>query len=161
MRILINGFRSPLLQTFSLLRHSIGLRPKFHFFSNFCAALSISSEIVSPPRTDSSRNGFEFNKRFQNILKKLSVHSQPLTQVENFGSHESLCQLSELLGGCASKDSLNEGKIIHGKVIKNGLNPYLNIWNLLVGFYVKCGVFEDAVKMMMKCLNEISCFGMS
>ncbi|GMP31791.1 hypothetical protein CsSME_00005864 [Camellia sinensis var. sinensis] len=57
---------------------------------------------------------------------------------------ERLKEYSEKLEVCALKVPLNEGKAIHGQVIKNGIDPNMHLWVSLINFYAKCHVFNFA-----------------
>ncbi|POO00639.1 DYW domain containing protein [Trema orientale] len=54
-------------------------------------------------------------------------------------SHERLRRFSVMLRTCALKGSLNDGKAIHGQVIKYGIDPDAHLWVSLVNVYAKCG----------------------
>ena len=89
-----------------------------------------------------------FDGRFQNILNKISKHSvfkpvPPIADV-NLDSNERLRLFSGVLRSCALKGCLNEGGVVHGQVIKNGMDPDLHFWDLLVNLYVKCGSLRCA-----------------
>lgn len=50
-----------------------------------------------------------------------------------------------LIKACANIAALDQGKVIHGDVIEQGLESDLLIGNTLVDLYAKCGSLEDAV----------------
>ncbi|XP_062149388.1 pentatricopeptide repeat-containing protein At2g03880, mitochondrial-like [Alnus glutinosa] len=64
-----------------------------------------------------------------------NVRSRPLS----LDGKERLRRYSGMLRTCASKGSLNEGRAIHGQVIKNGIDPDSHLWVSLVNAYAKCG----------------------
>ncbi|XWS09755.1 hypothetical protein CRYUN_Cryun39dG0016500 [Craigia yunnanensis] len=55
---------------------------------------------------------------------------------------------SKILHDCALKGSLSLAKVIHGKIIENGFEPDLHLWNSLVNVYAKCGSFGYACKVL-------------
>lgn len=57
---------------------------------------------------------------------------------------------SWMLHICASNRSLNEGKAVHGHVIKNGIDPDLHLWNSVVNIYAKCGSYRYARRVLDK-----------
>ncbi|XP_061994869.1 pentatricopeptide repeat-containing protein At2g03880, mitochondrial-like [Rosa rugosa] len=59
-----------------------------------------------------------------------------------------LIRYSGMLRTCASQGSLNEGKAIHGQVIKNGIHPDSHLWVSLVNVYSKCGDSVYARKVL-------------
>ncbi|THG00008.1 hypothetical protein TEA_017545 [Camellia sinensis var. sinensis] len=61
---------------------------------------------------------------------------------------ERLKGYSEKLRDCALKLSLNEGKAIHGQVIKNGIHPDMHLWVSLINFYAKCHVLNFACQVL-------------
>ncbi|XP_059433213.1 pentatricopeptide repeat-containing protein At4g39530-like [Corylus avellana] len=93
-----------------------------------------------------------FDGRFQNILKKLSNHNllKPVPSIAdvNLDSNERLGLYSEVLRSCALKRCLNEGKAVHGQVIKNGMDPDSHFWRLVVEVYVKGGSLQCARQVL-------------
>ncbi|KAI8029612.1 putative pentatricopeptide repeat-containing protein [Camellia lanceoleosa] len=61
---------------------------------------------------------------------------------------ERLKGYSEKLGVCALKVSLDEGKAIHGQVIKNAIDPDMHLSVSLINFYAKCHVFNFARQVL-------------
>ncbi|XP_010267015.1 PREDICTED: pentatricopeptide repeat-containing protein At4g21065-like [Nelumbo nucifera] len=59
--------------------------------------------------------------------------------VANSDCKATLKRYSKLLNACASSCSLNDGKVVHGQVVKNCLYPDSHLLNSLVNMYVKCG----------------------
>ncbi|KAK9066491.1 hypothetical protein SSX86_013814 [Deinandra increscens subsp. villosa] len=64
------------------------------------------------------------------------------------GSHDSLkpneAVLVCALSACASLEALDQGKLIHAYIIKNGFTDKSNISTALIDMYSKCGVINDA-----------------
>lgn len=54
---------------------------------------------------------------------------------------------ASMINACGVVGTLEHGKIIHGKIIKDRLPDMTRIDNSLVTFYAKCGNLEDANKM--------------
>ncbi|XP_057832678.2 pentatricopeptide repeat-containing protein At4g02750 isoform X2 [Cryptomeria japonica] len=59
-----------------------------------------------------------------------------------------------VLPACCTFASLEEGKEVHGVLIKNGFEIDVLVGNTLVGMYAKCGSIEDAHKMFDKMLQR-------
>ncbi|KAL3843421.1 hypothetical protein ACJIZ3_000824 [Penstemon smallii] len=61
---------------------------------------------------------------------------------------------SEKLRYCANDLCLREGKLIHGQIIRTGIEPDLHLWVSLINFYAKCGALKSSrnafKKMLMK-----------
>ncbi|XP_022733724.1 pentatricopeptide repeat-containing protein At2g01510, mitochondrial-like isoform X2 [Durio zibethinus] len=55
---------------------------------------------------------------------------------------------SKILHDCASKGSLSLAKVVHRKIIENGFEPDLHLWNSLLNVYAKCGSFGYARKVL-------------
>ncbi|CAI0543794.1 unnamed protein product [Linum tenue] len=53
-----------------------------------------------------------------------------------------------MLRECASKVALNEGRAVHGNLIRNGVVPDSHLWVSLTSFYAKCGRLEFARKVL-------------
>ncbi|KAJ7299040.1 hypothetical protein O6H91_Y317700 [Diphasiastrum complanatum] len=51
------------------------------------------------------------------------------------------------LNACASVAALNEGKLVHAKAIRSGLDADSFVGNCLVDMYAKCGSIEDACRV--------------
>ncbi|KAM1314156.1 hypothetical protein ACFX2F_018076 [Malus domestica] len=64
-----------------------------------------------------------------------NVKTRPLV----FDTKKRLMHYSGMLRTCVSLRSLNEGKAIHGQVIKEGIDPDSHLWVSLVNVYAKCG----------------------
>ncbi|CAL5440427.1 unnamed protein product [Camellia sinensis] len=119
--------------------------------SSFCAALNIIRE-PKQLSTDSALDDFE-NPQFQLHIgfeeiptRSSSTPDWPERNARN--RMERLKGYSEKLGECALKASLNEGKAIHGQVIKNGIDPDMHLWVSLINFYAKCHVFNFARQVL-------------
>lgn len=136
---------------------------KLPFFSTSlnslsCAALSV---VESNPTNDSgfsdtqnlpSQSQSQLHDESQSIPAKLTSRNWRNTvssrekigknvrgRPGNFDTKERLRRYSGMLRECASKGFLNEGKAIHGQVIKNGIDPDSHLWVSLVNAYAKCG----------------------
>lgn len=68
----------------------------------------------------------------------------------NASSKERIKQYSRLLRTCALKESLNEGRAVHGHQIKNGIDPDSHFWVSLINVYAKCGRPAYARKVLAK-----------
>lgn len=73
-----------------------------------------------------------------------NVKARPLV----WNSKKNLIRYSGMLRTCASQGSLNEGKAVHGQVIKNGIHPDSHLWVSLVNVYSKCGDSVYARKVL-------------
>ncbi|VVA10392.1 PREDICTED: pentatricopeptide [Prunus dulcis] len=76
------------------------------------------------------------------------VGSNVKTRPRVFNSKKRLIRYSGMLRTCVLQGSLNEGKVIHGQVIKNGIDPDLHLWVSLVNVYAKCGDCGYARKVL-------------
>ncbi|KAJ9183841.1 hypothetical protein P3X46_007647 [Hevea brasiliensis] len=70
----------------------------------------------------------------------------------SFTVKEALKRYSGMLRECASRRTLNEGKGVHGNVIKSGIEPDSHLLVSLINFYVKCG----SLVLARKVLDEMS-----
>eukprot|EP00250_Pteridium_aquilinum_P020353 c24790_g13_i1 orf=179-2359(-) len=52
-----------------------------------------------------------------------------------------------ILKACCSVGTVSLGKVIHGKIINDGLQSDVTIGNTLIDMYVKCGSLEEAQKV--------------
>ncbi|XP_028782115.1 pentatricopeptide repeat-containing protein At2g03880, mitochondrial-like [Neltuma alba] len=57
----------------------------------------------------------------------------------NVNSKERIKQYSAWLHTCAFKDSLNEGRAVHGHQVRSGVDPDSHFWVSLINMYAKCG----------------------
>ncbi|XP_057968569.1 putative pentatricopeptide repeat-containing protein At3g01580 [Malania oleifera] len=64
--------------------------------------------------------------------------------------NDKLRRFSGVLHICALYGCLNEGKAIHGQVIKDGIVPDLHLWNSLVNVYAKCETLKCAQQVFEK-----------
>lgn len=129
------SFSSPLL---------ISLR----FRSSLAALNAIVEPNIEIPRKLCSANWPESSVP-SNILErktKIGVNLDTLGTrgVKDLGGIERLKRYSQLLRNCALNLSLNEGKAIHGQVIKKGIDPDMHLWVSLINFYAKCHSLEFA-----------------
>jgi pentatricopeptide repeat protein len=114
---------------------------------------AIPYEKTSSCFTDSKENSAAcFDGSFQNILGKLSNHNllKPVPSIADadLNINERLGLYSEVLRSCALKRGLNEGKAVHGQVIKNGMDPDSHFWRLVVEVYVKGGSLQCARQVL-------------
>ena len=141
MRSPATYFQGRLLRKFSPIptRQSI---EKLRSFSQHSSSFSDTQEKLESC----------FDGHFQNILNKLSKHNVyktvPSIADVSLDSNVRLTLFSGVLRSCASKGCLNEGKAVHGQVIKNGMDPDLDFWDLLVSVYVKCGSLQCARQVL-------------
>ncbi|KAF9615411.1 hypothetical protein IFM89_023072 [Coptis chinensis] len=63
---------------------------------------------------------------------------------------DKLRNYSYLLQTCASKGLIKDGKLVHGNVLRSGLQPDSHLWVCLVNMYAKCGRFEWARYLLDK-----------
>lgn len=112
-------------------------RPLFlslRFRSSPSAALNVIEPNVEVGRKLFSANLPESSKSGVN-LDRLANRG-----IRNIGGKERLKWYSQMLRDCA----LNEGKAIHGNVIKNGVDPDMHLWVSLINFYAKSHSLEFA-----------------
>ncbi|KAJ7536751.1 hypothetical protein O6H91_12G081800 [Diphasiastrum complanatum] len=55
-----------------------------------------------------------------------------------------------VLKACASIKALEEGKLVHAQVIKNGIESNIFVRSCLVDMYIKCGCIDEAHKVFKK-----------
>ncbi|XAR60162.1 hypothetical protein NMG60_11033418 [Bertholletia excelsa] len=68
--------------------------------------------------------------------------------VRNVDEKGRLKWCSERLRHCALHFSLNEGKAIHGLLLKNGIDPDTHLWISLINFYAKCHDLRSARQVL-------------
>ncbi|CBI27939.3 unnamed protein product, partial [Vitis vinifera] len=112
-------------------------------------------------KTQSVENGWQFFKAMmiENLASRNNLLSgfcdtetcdqgpRILIQLLVEGFEPNMYTFISILKTCASKGDLNEGKAIHGQVIKSGINPDSHLWNSLVNVYAKCGSANYACKV--------------
>lgn len=59
-----------------------------------------------------------------------------------------------ILKACSSISAVEQGRLIHGQIIKTGLEADLVVGNTLIDMYVKCGRLEEAHKMFNQLPNR-------
>lgn len=64
----------------------------------------------------------------------------------NWDMKEELKWFSKILGDCTKNKFYNEGKSIHGRLIRLGVVPDNHLWVSLINFYSKCGALYCASK---------------
>ncbi|GFS43884.1 pentatricopeptide repeat (PPR) superfamily protein [Actinidia rufa] len=87
----------------------------------------------------------------RNVKRKIGKNFDVLLGNGGIGKlsgKERLKSYSERLRNCALNLSLNEGKEIHGVVIKNGIDPDMHLWVSLINFYAKCGGLDFARRVL-------------
>eukprot|EP01018_Ginkgo_biloba_P016705 Gb_16366 [translate_table: standard] len=62
--------------------------------------------------------------------------------------------ITSTLPACASLAALQQGKEIHGKIIKNALNSDILVGNALLDMYAKCGSTENAWRVFVKMFQK-------
>lgn len=73
-----------------------------------------------------------------------------------------------VLSACGHTGMLEIGRLIHGYVYRNGLVPYLFVWNALLDMYGKCGSLKEARRIFDWCSKKnltswnsvINCFAL-
>lgn len=137
----VTSFQGRLLRKFSPIPTCQSIE-KLRSFSQHRSSFSDTQETLESC----------FDGHFQNILNKLSKHNVyktvPSIADVSLDSNVRLTLFSGVLRSCASKGCLNEGKAVHGQVIKNGMDPDLDFWDLLVSLYVKCGSLQCARQVL-------------
>uniref|UniRef100_A0A2N9G4X1 DYW domain-containing protein n=1 Tax=Fagus sylvatica TaxID=28930 RepID=A0A2N9G4X1_FAGSY len=86
------------------------------------------------PRNELSRNwtnSVSLNEKVERNVRSI--------RLVNLDSKESLRRYSGMLRNCTSKGCLNEGRAIHGQVIKSGIDLDSHLWVSLVNAYAKSG----------------------
>ncbi|XVE50730.1 hypothetical protein DITRI_Ditri01bG0187000 [Diplodiscus trichospermus] len=73
-----------------------------------------------------------------------SLKVPPFKEKAKLGRTKRLKLYSKILHDCASKGSLSLAKVVHGKIVENGFEPDLHLWNSLLNAYAKCGCFGYA-----------------
>ncbi|CAN1748879.1 Pentatricopeptide repeat-containing protein At4g13650 [Linum perenne] len=63
-------------------------------------------------------------------------------------SKERLKQYSAMLRACTSKTALNEGRAVHGNLVRSGVVPDSHLWVSLTSFYAKCGRLDFAREVL-------------
>jgi pentatricopeptide repeat protein len=58
---------------------------------------------------------------------------------------------SSALTACSGSKALEEGRQIHGLIVKSGFTPYLHVESALMNMYSKCGSMEDALQVFKLC----------
>ncbi|RYR20567.1 hypothetical protein Ahy_B03g065739 isoform K [Arachis hypogaea] len=114
----------PILQV-QIFSHKPPRNP-FNIFSTVSSAQQRSG--TTPKRDPSGINHRSVPQTEKNIEMKPS----------NVGSKQRLKRYSSLLGNCALRGALNEGKAIHGHQIKTGVDPDSHFWVSLINLYAKC-----------------------
>ncbi|EOY12237.1 Pentatricopeptide repeat superfamily protein, putative [Theobroma cacao] len=121
---------------FSLRKHSLFIKfPRRSLLASF--------QLVSCFTTLVATN--EINPIFYPPLKVT-----PFKEKVKLDRTKRLKLYSKILHDCASKGSLRLAKVVHGKIMENGLDPDLHLWNSLVNVYAKCGSFGYACKVLDK-----------
>lgn len=89
----------------------------------------------------------EFHQVSSKIARKLS-EPNVRSQHEYIDYKRRLRKYSSLLHDSAAKGSLKEGKLIHGHVIKCGLELDSHLWVSLINAYAKCGTVVYAHRVL-------------
>lgn len=114
--------------------------------SNTCSRVLAVAEHES---TDDFAENFplEFHRVSGKIARKLS-EPNARSQHEDRDYKKRLREYSSLLHDSAAKGSLKEGKLIHGHVIKCGLELDSHLWVSLINAYAKCGTVVYAQRVL-------------
>ncbi|XP_065877866.1 pentatricopeptide repeat-containing protein At3g24000, mitochondrial-like [Euphorbia lathyris] len=132
------------------------------FFPPNCSKFINSVKLLEKPQTRSASVFLSFRVKFSvraspsqlhesyiKIPRKLSspnwhdwsgdrTKTNEVMRLASFGGKEVLKRYSGMLRECASRGSLNQGKGVHGMVIKKVIEPDLHLWVSLINFYAKC-----------------------
>eukprot|EP01018_Ginkgo_biloba_P022446 Gb_27176 [translate_table: standard] len=76
-----------------------------------------------------------------------------LCQMQRIGVQLNLITFASVLIAFASPEYLDQGRQVHGRLIKAGLESDVSIGNALVTMYAKCGSLEDACHVFNGLLN--------
>lgn len=148
------GFRSSVPKTYSTfclsqnqLTHSLSVRPPL---SN--GALRIaedSNREVSRSRIEERIRPWHELKELQGRLGTTEVEGdQGITTLglrsglESPNGKDMLKWYSEILKSCAAEVKLREGKVIHGHIVRSGVELDSHLWVSLINFYAKCRTLE-------------------
>ncbi|CAI9100536.1 OLC1v1037660C1 [Oldenlandia corymbosa var. corymbosa] len=82
----------------------------------------------------------------ETVNKGVNTAGTDVGGIVNFSTERLLKWYSVRFRDCAEKTCLNEGKAIHGKLIKTGINPDTHLFVSLINFYAKCGALNFARK---------------
>ncbi|GFQ02264.1 pentatricopeptide repeat-containing protein at4g13650 [Phtheirospermum japonicum] len=74
------------------------------------------------------------------VDRGMSMSRSPIGGLESVNVKNKLKWYSVMLRDCAAEIRLSEGKVIHGCIIRSGIEPDLHLWVSLINFYAKCGV---------------------
>ncbi|KAK7343845.1 hypothetical protein VNO77_12911 [Canavalia gladiata] len=94
------------------------------------ASATLQRSWIIPERVPSGRS-------HGSVPQRENFEEEPMFM--NVNSKQRLKQYSSLLGDCTLRESLNEGRAIHGHQLKNGVDPDSHFWVSLINFYAKCG----------------------
>lgn len=126
----------------------------FRLNFSYCVALDV---VESNPTSDSGYSDIRnspsrFREGFRRKPRKATIRNLPnavllgeniekdvRSKALDLDRMETLRSCSRVLRTCASERSLNEGRAIHGQVIKKGINPDSHLWVSLINAYAKCG----------------------
>ncbi|PSS20821.1 Pentatricopeptide repeat-containing protein [Actinidia chinensis var. chinensis] len=107
----------------------------------------LQSSFTEIPRRLNSPDSNIFER---NVKRKIGKNFDVLGNkgIGKLSGKERLKSYSERLRNCALNLSLNEGKEIHGVVIKHGIDPDMHLWVSLINFYAKCGGLDFARRVL-------------
>ncbi|XP_077231886.1 pentatricopeptide repeat-containing protein At1g11290, chloroplastic-like [Tasmannia lanceolata] len=63
---------------------------------------------------------------------------------------------ASILNACASVGAVEYGRIIHGKIVKDGLFNRETMGNSLIALYAKCGNLKDANRIILSAISDVS-----
>ncbi|KAL6974690.1 hypothetical protein U1Q18_028870 [Sarracenia purpurea var. burkii] len=104
----------------------------------------IPSRLCSADWLDSNTTSNVFERNEKGKIGRVldTLGGAGIANLDN--GKERLKWYSEVLRNCALGFSFDEGKAIHGQVIKIGIEPDMHLWVSLINFYCKCRDLELA-----------------
>ncbi|KAL6974520.1 hypothetical protein U1Q18_028705 [Sarracenia purpurea var. burkii] len=122
----------------SIVEASLQLQENFHNFPKDLS--SQSSSTLSGPSKLCSADSREMIEKDVVMLGE--------EESEFIVRKGKLRRYSSTLHICALERFLNEGKAVHGQLIKSGIDPDSYSWNSLANFYAKCGSHRCARQVL-------------
>lgn len=71
-------------------------------------------------------------------------------QMQSTGLKGNEFTFASVVGVCSSLAALDQGKEVHGHIIKNGFESEVCVGSVLIDMYGKCGHMDDALKLFEK-----------
>ena len=128
----------------NLFNNSKSLFIPVRFYSSCCAATQGATSSSAHERSWTIPRRVPRGRKHGSVPQRENFEEEPL----NVGSKQRLKRYSSLLGDCALREALNEGKAIHGHQIKNGVDPDSHFWISLINMYAKCGNSSHARQVL-------------